>query len=220
MNSILATRSNETPTRSRLRRFGLVAIPASLVTAGLFMAMQGLVEVDNFEPTKPTAYVIEAYMSPPVVNDQIKVRPPVQKAEVLQPPPRPEPLVKSVSDVDVPVRDYGGTIPADYGQADLDSIKPTRLPSFSIRDLQPLTPPIPNYPRQAEQQGIEGRCDVHLSVSPRGEPFDVYAECSDRVFESAAKKAVQKVRFAPKIHDGLPITVIGVVYPLEFRMEP
>ena len=58
-----------------------------------------------------------------------------------------------------------------------------------------------------------------MNVSIRGEPFDVRADCTDRVFERAAKKAVEKVKFAPQIRDGLPVMVTGVIYPLEFQLK-
>ena len=76
------------------------------------------------------------------------------------------------------------------------------------------------YPDTAASRGITGTCDVYFNVSPKGVPYSIEAKCTDRLFERAAEKAVSKVKFAPKIHDGLPVTVTGAIYPIVFRMDP
>lgn len=206
--------------RSALRRFSVVALPASLITASLFTAMHSAVEVDDFSPPEQTPYALEAYMKPSVIEDPLPVKILPQRPDPIDPPPSVPNLVKDISIVDVPQTDYYGAAPADYGEVDLNMIKPRRATSVIDRSILPITPPVPNYPSDAATRGLEGNCDVSLSVSTRGEPFNVRADCTDRVFESAARKAVQKVKFAPQIRDGLPVTVTGVVYPLEFRLEP
>ncbi|MEO1660602.1 MAG: TonB family protein [Pseudomonadota bacterium] len=205
---------------NRWKRTLAVAVPAGAMTLALFSAMHHLVAVDDFEPPVQRAYSVEALMaqetSKPVERPSRKV----VKPKPIKAPPQPPKLIKSVNNAKVPLGTYTGGIPADYGEADFDSIKPKRASAIEFRTLEPLTPPIPVYPGSAASRGIEGSCEVYFSVSIRGEPFDVQADCTDRVFRSAAIKAVKKVKFAPKIHDGLPVTVNGVVYPLEFRMEP
>ena len=214
------SKTNVVTGHSKLRRMSAVALPASAVTVSLFMAMQYLVQVDDFSPPKQIVYDVKAYMdvkTPPESNEP-RINPP--KPADIDPPPSPPALVNDIEIVTMPDGGYSGTVPADYGDADLELIRPTRVTSISDRTMIPITPPVPLYPRRAETLGLNGTCDVHLSVSTRGEPFNVQADCSDQVFERAAKKAVQKVKFAPQIRDGLPVTVTGVVYPLEFRINP
>ena len=127
-----------------------------------------------------------------------------------------------VSDIDLErldASDYAGTAPADYGQGDITRLRPVNISSIPMRNLQPLTPPVPVYPSRPAADGREGHCDVYFSVSPQGQPFDVRADCTHRDFIRAAETAVKKVRFAPKIHLGRALTVTGVVYPIEFKME-
>lgn len=204
---------------SKMQRLVYVAVPSAMMTVGLFAAMQQLVKVDDFSPPDQTRYIIEAYMGQPEPRAELKptVKPPRPKP--IDPPPLPDALVNSVDNPDLPTGGYEGIAPADYGAADLESIKPGRTTAITVRTLQPLTPPVPIYPRIAESRNLEGACDVHFSVSIRGEPFDINAKCSDRVFVKAAEKSVKKVKFAPQIRDGLPVTVTGVVYPLEFRLK-
>ncbi|MFN3211569.1 MAG: energy transducer TonB [Henriciella sp.] len=206
--------------RHSLKRTCTVVIPAGAMTLALFATMQQLVAVEDFEPPAQTFYTVEALMEQEIDEPLDKPREKVVRETPIKAPPPPPKLVNSVNNPKVPFSDYSGTAPADYGQADFRKLKPQRTTAISVRNLQPLTPPIPAYPSAAASRGLEGTCEVFFSVSIRGDPFNVDATCTDRVFRNAAIKAVKRVKFAPKIRDGLPVTVNGVVYPLEFRMEP
>lgn len=206
--------------RAKLKRMSLVILPAGIMTISLFTMMHHLVGVDDFSPPELTVYELEPYMEVEIAAppERLDIRP--VKLDPIDPPPRPPNLVKDISQVKLPISGYEGVAPAEYGAAQFSPILPDRVSAIPIRNLQPVTPPIPTYPRRAAVAGIEGECDVTLSVSIRGEPFNVQANCTEQVFESAARKAVQKVKFVPQIRDGLPVTVTGVVYPLEFRLKP
>ena len=206
--------------QNKMTRLSAVALPAGLMTVGLFMGMKTLVAVDDFSPPEQTVYILDPYMEPPKITEPDPRTPKPPRPDVIDPPPRPPELVKDIKLVDMPNGGYSGAAPASYGNADFKPLLPDRVSAISVRTLIPMTPPVPIYPRRAATQDLEGDCDVHLSVSIRGEPFNVRADCSHPLFESAARKAVQKAKFAPQIRDGLPVTVTGVVYPLEFRLEP
>ncbi|MEL7031589.1 MAG: energy transducer TonB [Pseudomonadota bacterium] len=203
----------------RARRMITVALPAGAVTFGLFAAMQNFVAVDAFEAPAMTVYEFDPYMAAEIDDPEQPPRPKVDKLDPVAPPPSAPPLVKTVHNPKLPANSYAGTAPADYGDPEPGPILPIRVTSITNRTIQPITPPIPEYPRVAATREIEGFCDVHLSVSTKGDPFNVQAKCSDRVFVKAAEKSVKKVKFAPQIRDGLPVTVTGVVYPLEFRLK-
>lgn len=206
--------------RTRFRRFSLVAIPASAITASLFLAMHSAVEVDDFSPPEMIAYKLVTFKPKIIETPKLPRERDVPPPDPVKPPPNAPPLVKDIKLVNVPTGGYSGVTPADYGEADLDAIKPARKTSVIDRSILPISAPVPSYSPRAKRQGLEGDCLVRLSVSTRGEPFNVQADCTDQVFENAARKAVLKVKFAPQIHAGLPVTVTGVVYPLEFRMKP
>ena len=204
---------------SKAKRLGAVALPAGVITVSLFMAMHQLVEVEDFSPPEPTEYILDAYMEVTETEEPRSPDPKPTKPVPIDPPPRPDPLVKQIKQINLPISGYNGFVPADYGEAKFTPILPERANAIQVRDLQPVMPPIPNYPDAAARQGWEGGCEVYLSVSARGEPLNVQAKCSHRAFERAARKAVQQAKFAPQIRDGLPVTVTGVVYPLEVRLE-
>ncbi|MEO0449911.1 MAG: energy transducer TonB [Pseudomonadota bacterium] len=201
-------------------RIAVIALPAAVITLGLFGAMRSLIVVDDFEPPAQVIYdvtpFIEATHDP---EPQLLSLKPIRPAEI-DPPPRLPPQSEVVKDMITPIGDYIGAAPADYGKRDFKDMMPKMVGHIPEREILPITPPVPIYPSQAIRRGIEGACEVHLSVSPRGEPFEVDANCTDQVFERAARNAILKVKFAPQIRNGSPVTVRGVVYPLEFRMKP
>lgn len=206
--------------KTRWRRGFAVAVPASVITFGLFTAMLNLIKVDDFEPPELTQFTLDPYMEankPPVEH---KADPKPRRPALADPPPLAPNLVNSVTNPKLPVSEYGGVAPAEYEMGEVVIIPPVSAGLYRDRGMRPLTPPTPVYPTVAATNGTEGSCDVHLSVTPKGDPFDVKAKCTNRVFVRAAERAIKKVRFAPKVRDGKPVTVTGVVYPLEFRMEP
>lgn len=220
MTDVLSAAPVSTPRLTKLRRLAATAAPAAGITLGLFMIMQNLIVVDANEAPAFHTYKLEPYIVPletPILP--VKRRAPIRR-EIIAPPPLPEPMLKSVGATHLTVAAYTGAAPAEYGQVDLESLKPTRISTLPFRSARAISPPIPVYPAAAITRGLSGSCEVSLNITPKGAPFDVRASCSDRIFERAAEKAVKKVKFVPKIHNGRPVTVTGVVYPLEFRMEP
>lgn len=83
---------------------------------------------------------------------------------------------------------------------------------------RPLTPPMPNFPLCASENGITGRCEVGFDVDETGKPQNVFALCSDIVFQREAIRAVTKAEFYPATIDGVPIAYPGVVYPIRFEL--
>lgn len=219
MTQLVKTTDLRGAMNSRSQRMAAVAVPAITVTIGLFFAMQHLIKVDDFSAPDLPTYEISPILEKPIVDEP---RPPTVKPDrpdAIDPPPSNPPLVNEVTTPDGDFGDYFGEPPANYQMGKMDSILPKRVTAITARTLQPITPPVPIYPDTAAGRGLEGFCDVHLSVSVRGEPLNVRAECSDRAFKNSAERAVKKVKFAPQIRDGLPVTVTGVVYPLEFRLK-
>ena len=66
--------------------------------------------------------------------------------------------------------------------------------------------------------GIQGYCEVTFSVDEGGYPFSLSTSCTQPVFCYQSKRAISRVRFAPKIVGGQALPRFNVVYPLEYRM--
>ncbi|RIJ28821.1 hypothetical protein D1222_10605 [Henriciella algicola] len=85
------------------------------------------------------------------------------------------------------------------------------------RDAQPLTSPQPSYPFLASLFNVQGACEVRFSVDEEGLPFGLTTQCTQPIFCHEAERAVSRVRFLPKLVDGIPTVRRNVIYPLEFR---
>lgn len=87
------------------------------------------------------------------------------------------------------------------------------------RDIVILTPPIPEFPKEAAIAGVQGSCDVRFSVDADGNAFDMRAYCTQPIFCNEAKLAVSRARFLPKLVGGVPTVRKNIVYPLEFMLS-
>lgn len=78
--------------------------------------------------------------------------------------------------------------------------------------------PQPSYPKAAAEAGKGGACQVLFDISPEGLPVNVAANCSDPVFEESAT-AMSNAKFVPAKAGGKPVTLRGVIYPLQYCVE-
>ena len=180
--------------------------------------MNGLISVEFEEPIVKPMPVLERVTPRPdrtIYEREERKFAPLPTADLRPPPP---PVLSMVANVGVPVGNLAPVSP-DVPRSRLDGMIAPSVAVFGTRIVQPLSPPVVVYPDSAAREGLEGDCEVHLNVDIRGNPFDVEAICTDRVFERAARRAVERVQFAPRIEDGRPVEQHGVVYPMEFRME-
>ena len=88
--------------------------------------------------------------------------------------------------------------------------------AVSNRDAQPLVRIPPIMPGRAE---LSGHCKLRFDVSPEGTTFNVVAlGCTQKLFERAAIKSVQKWKYNPKIVNQLPVSQAGVESKIVFRL--
>ena len=85
-----------------------------------------------------------------------------------------------------------------------------------IVDSQVKIGPKPNYPMIATWLGLEGYCEVRLTVDENRLPFAITPSCTRPIFCFEAKRAVSATLFEPKTIDGVPTVRPNVVFPLEF----
>ena len=140
-----------------------------------------------------------------------------QKITVEAAPPPPPKLTANKSDISLPAPVFSGSAPQS---ADAERLLPTTLDSIVIndRDIQAIRPPVPTYPTAAQRAGTEGQCEVRFDVDVQGKPFNIVPNCSSGVFESAARRAMQRASFAPMIINGRAVERRNVVYPIEFTL--
>jgi protein TonB len=87
-------------------------------------------------------------------------------------------------------------------------------------DLIPLVKIAPRYPRKAALAGKEGWVKVAFTVTELGTVTAVSIVDSKprRMFDRAAKKAILKWKFKPRVVDGKPVPR-KAVQVIEFKLE-
>jgi len=85
----------------------------------------------------------------------------------------------------------------------------------------PIVKVAPMYPARAQSQGIEGWVLVKFTVTEAGTVTDpvVLEAQPPGVFDEAAKKAVQKFKYKPRVQDGKPIAVPNVQHLIRFELD-
>ena len=196
----------------------MAALPAALITAGLFVLMNGLIQVDEvtLDPS-PQRILGKIVFDEAKTPEPERLKPAFEPVEAQAPPPPPK-ITISRGEVGLPpIRDVG-SVPARTPIGSLGSIMTAGSPMID-RTATPVRPPLPTYPRAMAQGNIEGDCLVTFGLTTRGFPFDVVAQCTHAGFESEARRAVSKAEFLPRIFEGQAQESIGLTYPLEFRLN-
>lgn len=192
---------------------------AAIIVYGLFQIMSSLISAEFEEPDVGETRVIES-ITPEQRNEEVRAKSrskPRRIASADKPPPPPK-LSATKSDIDLPTPQIQGSAPTELSFDRVQSLDINPV-AISDRDAVPIRPPVVTYPSRAAERGTEGSCNVRFDVDVRGRPYNVQADCTDRVFKREAERAVGKVEFAPKIVQGQARERRNVVYPLVFNLD-
>ena len=192
---------------------------ASGVTFGLFFVMHLLVTGDgevNLDEGKRFRMI-------DVVQD-IEDQPPQRMERQVEKPPEVE---TPPPEIDTPQVDVQGPdkLNLSIGRANTGSgvnLGSIDLGPSSDGDYLPLVRVQPQYPRRANERGIEGYVIVELTVAADGsvppESIIVVEADPKGYFERAAVKAAQKFKYKPKVVNGKGQEVAGVRYKFTFDL--
>jgi len=192
----------------------IVGLPlAAVFTFLLFLGMKALI-LGDFQPEKKLD-AANFDINPQVEDIKVVVRETkIDKVKkVITPPPPPQIERQQAAKPTEAIASLEGAIPKfDPPKIDRKSFKI----QVSDRDAQPLVRIPPIMPPRAEKSG---HCKVRFDVSPEGQPFNVVAPfCTQRLFERASIKSVQKWKYNPKIVDGRSVSRSGVESKITFRL--
>lgn len=202
-----------------IARFVTALIAASGVTFGLFFIMQSLVDFGQevkLEETQRLRFI-------DVVED-IEEQPPQRMERKVEKPPEVE---APPPEMDTPVVDVQGPNKMNLSIGRANSGAGVDLGSIDLGpsqdgDYLPLVRVQPQYPRRAQERGIEGYVIVELTVNEDGTvPPDsvIIIEAEPKgYFERAATKAATKFKYKPKVVNGKPQKVVGVKYRFSFDL--
>lgn len=192
---------------------------ASGVTFGLFLVMNflvagdGEVNLDDNQRARFIDVVQDIDEQPPQRMEREVEKPP----EVEAPPPEietPQLDIKGPDKLNLSIGRANSGAGVDLGGIDLG-------PS-SDGDYLPLVRVQPQYPRRAQERGVEGYAIVELTVAEDGsvppESIIVIEAEPKGYFERNAIKAAQKFKYKPKVVNGKGQKVTGVRYRFSFNL--
>ena len=197
----------------------LVAALAGLgVTFGLFFVMQKLIEMrEQFRETHIQGRVIDFVRFKEESQAERKQRKLPQKVQEAKPPPppdidlsrarRPDSSDINAAVIGIPTFNMGSAPGLGGPPSDMDVIPLVRIQ--------------PQYPRRAQQLGIEGWVLLEFTITSAGTVKDAIVVDSEppRIFDRSALRAVGRFKYKPKIEDGVPVERPGVQIVLNFELE-
>ena len=201
-----------------IKRMISAIVAATGVTFGLFLVMQNLIAFDEItiDEEKQFRFI-------DVVED-IQEQPPQRMEREVEKPPEVE---APPPELDTPQVEMAGpdSMTLNVGRANVASnvdMGGLDLGPSQDGDYLPLVRVQPQYPRRAQERGVEGYVIVELTVNADGTvPPDSIAiiEAEPKgYFERSARKAAAKFKYKPKVINGKAVPVAGVKYRFTFDL--
>ena len=195
-------------------RYLVGVVLGTVVTLGLFLLMQALIDSDKSALTEGSKIDITDFVRVDEDEDLvIKKRKPDPPPPPDEPPPDlPTPTFES-SDVSQGV---------DIGAVAVDVDLNVGGTGGFTQDGEylPIVKVAPIYPRRAQTRGIEGYVVLEFVVTKTGSVRDpVVVEAKPPgIFDRAASNAALKFKYKPKVVNGEPIEVTGVRNRITFEL--
>lgn len=196
---------------------------AILVNYGLFTLMKemtnsdiSLYRDDNEILVLDFVRLKQEETQPETIKREIPKKPPPPEEP---PPPTPTTAPKmtqpdvqqpqmDMPKIDIPLNIAGQPYLGDFSAEPAPAPSPTPVQGPQMDDeVVPLVRIPPNYPRVAQRRGIEGVVTVVFTITRDGRVKDpeVVSASPENVFDNAAKTAILKWKFKPKVVDGEPV---------------
>ena len=195
------------------RYSGAVAL-GGIVTFGLLMLMRAVIaNPDAKVEDQSQTHVIELVKvqeDREVAVEQKLPEPPPPPDE--PPPDLPPPSADTDVSVGIPVGQVQINTKVDMGGAGGFDSDGEYLPIIKVS---------PIYPRRALERGQEGYVKLSFTVTATGSVRDpiVVESVPPKIFDRSAIQAALKFKYKPKMVNGEPVEVAGVVNVIRFEIE-
>jgi protein TonB len=204
------------PFYKRAINVATIALAGGVVTGGLFVLMAELIKQDKVNINEALPVFFEPIIYQPKDERTITKKPIAPIEQVIKTPPQ------KVVEIDPEPNDGSGNF-------EINTHVPNTALDLSINlnsaqgDLQ-ATPQFrvdPTYPPEASRDGVEGWVKLGFTVSASGAVTDIKVLDSEpkRVFDRAARRALKKWKYKPKLDGGKPVSQSGMVVVLDFKLE-
>ena len=196
-------------------RIGISAVLGMAATFGLVMLMYTLIDSGSKDLDEgPTIKIPDFLHVDRDVSENVK-KTEVEKPEDPETPPPEIPeenLEFEIPDnvVSMAAPKVGGGMKVGLGAFSRDS------------DYIPVYVPQPQYPRRAQTRGKEGYAVIEVIITSTGgvrDPVMIEEFPTGWGFGRAAVKAALKLKYNPRVVDGVGQEVTGVLYKFTFQME-
>ncbi len=197
-------------------RIGPAAVAGAITTFLLVLLMYLLILTNEGSlDEQPARKIADIWQPERQISEHVKEDKP-EKPDA--PEERPPDMPKQEMDIDVELEAV--SIASPQMKANLD----IGLGGGFARDSDyiPLYVPQPQYPRRALSRGKEGYAVVQVIITTTGgvrEPLLLEENPKGFGFGRSALKAALKLKYNPRVVDGKPKEVPGVLYKFSFQIE-
>lgn len=196
-----------------LVRLGTSIIAGGIITFGIFAGMnalidQGDVKVDPLEPIVLVSSILDIPEEKLIIRPKLEPLPEIKKQPLTRTELPLAPADKSIFSTAVSLPAIAkATLSVNIGAVD--------------QQPRPLVRVDPRYPVPAAANGIEGFVSLSFGVSASGEVVDIKIIDAEpqNTFERAAKQALRKWRYQPKMVSGSAIGMDGLQVRLDFTLN-
>lgn len=195
-------------------RLSLSSVLGLFITFGLVFVMFKLIDSGNKDMDEEKAIKI-----PDFLHVERELTENVKKTEVEKPdePETPPPDIPE-DQIEFEVPDNAVSMAAPKVSTSLNA----SLGTFARdSDYIPVYVPQPQYPRRAQSRGKEGYAVIEVIITPTGgvkDPKLLEEDPEGWGFGRAAMKAALKLKYNPRVVDGVGQEVPGVLYKFTFNM--
>jgi len=196
-------------------RVGLSFIPGALIAFALLVLMYTLIATSNQTlDEQPARKIVDIFQPEREITINEKEAKPDKPDDAAEPPPD---MPQVTEKFDVPDNALSMAAP------NLSSALQVGLGGFARdSDYIPVYVPQPQYPRRAQSRGVSGYAVVEVIITTTGSARDpkLLEESPENYgFGQAALRAADKLKYNPRVVDGVPQEVPGVLYKFTFQIE-
>ncbi|WP_181898449.1 energy transducer TonB [Alteromonas aestuariivivens] len=186
------------------------------ITFGLFVLMAKLIENNDVGSVAPQAEPIGPIILA-IEDPETITKDPIKPRE--KPVTRPQTPRTEVEITPNQIEPHFSLVPPGIGNS--IEIKPEFGAGASDMAATPQLRVDPSYPPEAARDGIEGWVKLGFSITASGGVADIVVLDAEpkRIFDRAAKKALSKWKYKPKMENGSPVSQSNMYVLLEFNLN-
>lgn len=198
----------------KLFRFGLATLFGMAVTLLLLTVMYGLIASGDISSEQQgLKKIADIWQTDRSITDQVKQLLPEKPDKPLEPPPE-------MPYIEMELNAPTGAI--SMAAPNFDGLKVGMSGSFSRdTDYIPVYVPQPDYPPIALRRGISGYAVIEVIITETGgvrDPKLVEEYPENKGFGKYALRAAKKLKYKPRVIDGVAEEVPGVFYKFSFQI--